>query len=93
VLVGSGYEGQGDIESAAKLYTEIHPQWAKYLPHMSARDLCTIIAKFFVRHRRYEDAKVYGPLREFFEANPPENASEFETLIQATAVTKLASSS
>jgi tetratricopeptide (TPR) repeat protein len=88
--LGQAYEQLGRIEDTAKVYTDLYPRWLKQLPYVNgARTLCPEIARFFLRQQRPEDAKaIYEPLRAFYEANPPEEASDFDVFIEATAATK-----
>jgi tetratricopeptide (TPR) repeat protein len=87
--LGQAYEQKGDIPAAAKLYADLHPRYVKYLPYYSAIHGCTEVARFFVRHGRYEEAKrAFGAFRDFYDTKPPEYPGEFDPLIEATAPTK-----
>src|SRR6185369_14096642 len=89
-LLAEVYEQQGRVEEATKLNASLYPRWSGHFPsYPIARNKCRIIAQFFVKHRRYEEAKAaYKFLREFWAANPSENAQQLDRFIEATAATR-----
>jgi eukaryotic-like serine/threonine-protein kinase len=88
-LLAEAYEKLGRFEESAKLYTVLYQRWEKRLPSITARDKCEDIASFFVRHRRYDEAKaVFRGMNDSFEKNPPVNKAEFEMMVAATAAIK-----
>jgi uncharacterized protein HemY len=87
--LGQAYEQKTNIQAAAKLYADLHPRYVKYLPYYSAIHGCTEVARFFVRHRYYEEAKrAFGALQNSYDAKPPEHPVDFDVRIEATAPTK-----
>jgi hypothetical protein len=50
---------------------------------------CTEAARFFVRHRLYEEARLaFAALRAAYDAKPPELPIEFDLWVEAAAPTK-----
>jgi tetratricopeptide (TPR) repeat protein len=87
--LGQAYEQQKRVDRAAELYTDIYPRWIKLLPNDTAVGLCGGIAKFFVRHQRFHEARaIFEALRETFDANPAAATEHWATYVQATAATK-----
>jgi len=90
--LGQAYEQQGEVDRAAELYTDIYPRYIKFLPNSSALFCGGGIAKFFVRHQRFQEARaIFEALRETYDAIPaiPAAATEnWDTYVQATAATK-----
>jgi tetratricopeptide (TPR) repeat protein len=87
--LGAAFAAKGDIEAAAGTYAEVYPQFAKYFNLDSARGVSKDMADFFVRQRRYRDARgVFDGFRSWFDANPPQNTADFEWFLRATAATK-----
>src|SRR4030095_5235086 len=63
--------------------------YIKFLPNESAIGLLGGIAKFFVRHQRFQEARaIFEALSETFDANPAAAPSAWDTCVQATAATK-----
>jgi tetratricopeptide (TPR) repeat protein len=87
--LGAALEQKGDIEAAARSYSAVYPELAKYFTLDTVRGLSKGMADFFVRHGRYQDARgVFEGFRSWFEANPPGNTADFETFVQAAAASK-----
>ena len=86
------YEQTGDISAAAKLYADLHPRYVKYFGYSSLnypKYGCTEAARFFVRHRLYEEARLaFAALRAAYDAKPPELPVEFDLWVEAAAPTK-----
>lgn len=84
--VGQAYEQNGDVDRAAALYADIFPRLMKHWPHRSAVYCCREMANFYVRHRRYEEARAaYGAIMTAWGDKPAETQSDFEDLIPITA--------
>jgi hypothetical protein len=82
-----GYERRSQTNEALALFAKLRPQLAAAFPQH--RPDCEEVAKFFVRMRRYDEARAaYEPIRASFEANLPEDPTELQTLIEATAASK-----
>jgi len=89
--LGQVYEQQGRIEEVVRLYADICPRLAKHLPRGSAMFCCSRMAEFFVRHRRYAEARAaYDALRVALENLSVETLddSDFEALLTATAASR-----
>lgn len=85
-LLAEAYEKLGQLEESGRLYASLYPRWKNYFPHTAARDKCEDIASFFVRHRRYDEAKVvFQGMNDSFDKNPPVSYAEFEMMITAAA--------
>ncbi len=83
------YEVRGRTEEAAKLYRSAYSRLSNNLSHYNLRTLIARIAAFFVRNQLGEDAKaVLGALSNYYEANPPTNAADFEMFLRVAAMTK-----
>jgi eukaryotic-like serine/threonine-protein kinase len=84
------YEELGRTPETARRYADLYPRIIKHLlPHPLARYELHIIGSFFARQGRFDEARaVLGPLRESYDANPPELPVDVDRLIDATAATK-----
>jgi tetratricopeptide (TPR) repeat protein len=88
-LLAQAYEKLDRLDDSAKLYDSLSVRWEEHLPSISARDKYDDIVSFFIRHRRYEQAKAaYRILNRSFEKNPPARSEDFETMIAAAAAIK-----
>jgi eukaryotic-like serine/threonine-protein kinase len=88
-LLAEACEKLGRLDESLRLYTSLYPRWKKHFPSIAARDKCEDIAGFFIRHRRYDEARaVFQGMNDSFEKTPPANGAEFEMMIAAAAATK-----
>jgi len=79
----------GEIDRASEIYTRTYPHWIRLLPTGSSIGHCRGIAAFFVRHRKYEDARrVYEALRASWETSPLEYIQQFEAFLMGTAAAR-----
>jgi eukaryotic-like serine/threonine-protein kinase len=85
-LLAEACEKLGLLEESGRRYTSLYPRWAKHLPSITALDKFDDIVKFFIRHRRYDEAKAaYQVLNVCFEKHPPARSEDFEMMVAAAA--------
>jgi tetratricopeptide (TPR) repeat protein len=83
------FQRAGEVHRAAQAYTNVAPRLARFLPRQPYRGEFHTMGVFFASHRDFEAAKaVFGPLRDSYDAKPPEHSRDFDWLIDATAPTK-----
>jgi tetratricopeptide (TPR) repeat protein len=83
------FELTGEVDRASEIYSRTYPHWIRLLPIGASLGHCEGIAAFFIRHRKYEDARrVYEALRASREASPVKTIPQFESLLKATAAAR-----
>src|SRR6185369_1300537 len=77
-LLAEAYEKLNRLPESAKLYASLSPRWERHLPSITALDKYDDIVRFFIRHRRYDEARaVFQVLNDSFEKNPPVRSEDF----------------